>query len=284
MSTYEQHKLLVANRGEIAVRILTTARKLGLQTLSVYSPSDATSPHVDLADEAIPLADYRHDKGKPTKGTLNENITANPTEGGDGVPESQLYLDAHLLLSICKELGVTLVHPGYGFLAENAGFIRLFTETGITVLAPSADVVELMGAKHAAREIARKVGVRVCPGSGDETSSLDMANVDGLTTSLDAAVDLGTRVGFPILLKATKGGGGMGMVVCHNELEVQDKWEQAKERAQALFGDEGLVVEKYIQQGRHIEVQASVVTPDVQYWRTERLPRYLGTVKATLYI
>ncbi|KAF9491325.1 AHS2-domain-containing protein [Pleurotus eryngii] len=255
MSTYEQHKLLVANRGEIAVRILTTARKLGLQTISVYSPSDATSLHVGLADEAIPLADYRHDKRKPTQGTLNEDITAGPTEGQDGVPESQLYLDAHLLLSICKELGATLVHPGYGFLAENAGFIRLFTETGITVLAPSADVVELMGAKHAAREIARKVGVRVCPGSGDETSSIEMANVDGLTMSLDAAVDLGKRVGFPILLKATKGGGGMGMVVCHNEHEVQDKWDQAKERAQALFGDEGLVVEKYIQQGRHIEVQ-----------------------------
>ncbi|KAF7427799.1 hypothetical protein PC9H_007015 [Pleurotus ostreatus] len=233
MSVYEQHKLLVANRGEIAVRILSTARKLGLQTISVYSPSDATSPHVNLADEAIPLADYRHDK--------------------HGVPESQLYLDAQLLLSICKELGVTLVHPGYGFLAENAGFIRLFTESGITVLAPSADVVDLMGAKHAAREIARKVGVRVSPGSGDETSSIETANVNGLTTSLNAAVDLGKRVGFPILLKATKGGGGMGMVVCHHEHEVQDKWDQAKERAQALFGDDGLIVEKYIQQGRHIE-------------------------------
>ncbi|KDQ27267.1 hypothetical protein PLEOSDRAFT_1042673 [Pleurotus ostreatus PC15] len=229
MSVYEQHKLLVANRGEIAVRILTTARKLGLQTISVYSPSDATSPHVNLADEAIPLADHHI------------------------VPESQLYLDAQLLLSISKELGVTLVHPGYGFLAENAGFIRLFTESGITVLAPSADVVELMGAKHAAREIARKVGVRVSPGSGDETSSIETANVNGLTTSLNSAVDLGKRVGFPILLKATKGGGGMGMVVCHNEHEVQDKWDQAKERAQALFGDDGLIVEKYIQQGRHIE-------------------------------
>ncbi|KAF4580527.1 hypothetical protein EYR38_003126 [Pleurotus pulmonarius] len=231
MSRYKDHKLLVANRGEIAVRILFTARKLGLQTVSIYSPSDATSPHVDLADEAIPLASYRQ----------NEDI----------IPESQLYLDAQLLLSICKKLKVSLVHPGYGFLAENADFVRRFTEAGITVLAPSARVVELMGAKHAAREIARQVGVRVCPGSGDEASR----EMDGSTESLDGAVDVGKRVGFPILLKATKGGGGMGMVVCHNEEEIRDKWQQAKERAQVLFGDERLVVEKYVQQGRHIEVQ-----------------------------
>ena len=194
--TYDAHKLLVANRGEIAVRILRTAKKLGLRTVAIYTPSDALSPHVVLADEAIPLP------------------LAN-----DAVSEANAYLKGFSIISICQTHSVTLVHPGYGFLSENAEFARQVIDAGMTWLGPRPDVIHLMGMKHEARKVAIQAGLGVVPGS------------DGLVTTVNDAVAVANKVGFPVILKATAGGGGMGMVVCFDESQLKDRFQTMKDRA-----------------------------------------------------
>jgi urea carboxylase len=182
-------KLLIANRGEIALRIIRTARKLGLYTIAIYTPADATAPHVSLADEAIPLA---------------ENLS---------------YLDADEIVGVARMTGATLVHPGYGFLSENAEFASKLRDTGVTFLGPSAEVIHKMGLKHEARGIAQRAGVPVVPGS------------EGLLTDVVDALKAAETIRWPVMLKSTAGGGGMGLVICNNEKELKEKFESTQNRA-----------------------------------------------------
>ncbi|GJE99971.1 urea carboxylase [Phanerochaete sordida] len=214
-------KLLIANRGEIAVRILRTATKLGIPTVAVYTRSDATSPHVLLADEAVPLR----------------------ADDVDSLSSSRGYLDAAAIVDICKARNVTLVHPGYGFLAENAPFAAELEQNGVTWLGPDAKTIRAMGLKHEARAAATRANVPIVPGS------------DGLVADADAASNIAARIGFPVMLKSTAGGGGMGLVVCQDESEVRAKLEATQQRAKSLFHDSGVFIEKYIPDGRHIEIQ-----------------------------
>ncbi|KAK7030457.1 hypothetical protein VNI00_014042 [Paramarasmius palmivorus] len=214
-----KQKLLVANRGEIAVRIIRTAHKLSIPTVAIYTPSDALAPHVSLSDEAIPL----------------------PLKSGDS--EWSAYRSVHEILSICKKYGVTLIHPGYGFISEDPEAAALFEGSGITWLGPTADVIRAMGVKHEARAIAEKARVPVVPGSEDVLADAESA----LATT--------RKIGFPVILKATAGGGGMGMVVCNNEDEFKEKFLGTVERAKSLFGDARVFAERYFGTARHIEIQ-----------------------------
>ena len=236
---YSEHKLLVANRGEIAVRIIRTAKELGLRTISIYVPTDALSPHVTLADEAVALA-----------------TSDLPTESG-----SQPYMNGPSILAIAKAHSATLLHPGYGFLSENSEFASLVENAGISWLGPRPSVIKMMGIKHEARKMAVDAGLPVVPGS-----SLLVAIEDGLSVA--------QKVGFPVILKATAGGGGMGMSICANESEFREKFKATSDRAkvclkvsgyydphgtdmnmQILFGNDGLFLERYVPSGRHVEIQ-----------------------------
>lgn len=195
--SFSNEKLLVANRGEIAVRILRTAKRLGLKTVAVYTKSDATAPHVLLADETIALH----------------------PDDTDLLANSRGYLDADAIVDVCRTLGVTLVHPGYGFLAENASFASALAGVGVTWLGPEPGIIHAMGLKHEARSLAIRANVPVVPGS------------DGLVTDAATAVKVASDVGFPIMLKSTAGGGGMGLVVCANDKEVEEKFPVTQQRA-----------------------------------------------------
>ncbi|KAI0641597.1 urea carboxylase [Trametes meyenii] len=221
MPSYASHKLLVANRGEIAVRVLRTAHRLQLPTVAVYTRSDATAPHVVLADEAVAL--------RP--------------DDEDPVSNARGYLDADAILAICKERCVTLVHPGYGFLSENARFAQMVLDAGITWLGPRPDTIEAMGLKHRARELAMEVGVPLVPGS------------KGLLGDVDGAVQLANEIGYPVMLKSTAGGGGMGLVVCNSSEGLRLKFSSTQARAQTLFHNDGVFIERYFPAARHVEVQ-----------------------------
>lgn len=210
-------KLLVANRGEIAVRILRTAKRLGLYSIAVYTQVDATSPHVLLADEAVALS--LPEAGSDVASAGAGGGDAERSESEDPAANARLYLNAEAIADACVSTGATLVHPGYGFLSENASFARLLAKQGITLLGPRPDVIEAMGLKHEARELARKAGVPVVPGSG------------GLVKSVEEAVDVAREIGPPVMLKATAGGGGMGLVVCRSEDELREKIGSTMQRA-----------------------------------------------------
>lgn len=194
-----EHKLLVTNRGEIAVRILRTARRLGLRTVSVYTQVDETAPHAVLADES---------------GPLQPNIT-------ETAANAKGYTDIDEILRVCSERDVTLVHPGYGFLSENAEFARRLEEAGVKLLGPSVQVIEAMGLKHRARDLAAKAGVPVVPGSDPSR----------LVEGVEEAVAVAERIGYPVMLKATAGGGRMGLVVCKDEVELKARFESTQQRA-----------------------------------------------------
>ncbi|KAJ7476415.1 allophanate hydrolase subunit 2-domain-containing protein [Mycena galericulata] len=218
------HKLLVANRGEIALRIMRTARAEGIATVAIYTSSDALSPHVTAADEAIFLGPQSSDDKSPEA-------------------ESQAYLSGPRIVSLAQEHGVTMLHPGYGFLSENAEFAQAVLDAGIVWLGPRPSVIKLMGLKHLAREVAREANVVCVPGSEglmeDETTTIQIAN----------------RIGFPVMLKASAGGGGMGMVICDNEDALVDAFSRVKKRAEFLFNDGGVFLEHYFPSARHIEIQ-----------------------------
>ncbi|KAJ7244619.1 urea amidolyase [Mycena haematopus] len=214
-----QHKLLVANRGEIAQRIIRTAKSMGIKTVAIYTSSDALSPHVALADEALFLA---------------------PPDGGS---ESQAYLSGATILALCDAHHVTLLHPGYGFLSENAAFAQAVQDAGIVWLGPAPRVIETMGRKHFAREVAREASVACVSGSA------------GLVADEAAALEIAARIGFPIMLKASAGGGGMGMAICADEDALKDAFSNVVERAEALFEFGGVFLERYVLSARHIEIQ-----------------------------
>ena len=209
-------KLLVANRGEIAVRIIRAARELGLATVQVHSKADADMLAVRLADEAVEI----------------------------GPPQaSKSYLKVEAILEAARATGATMVHPGYGFLAENAGFADAVEAAGLTWIGPSGQAIRLMGDKVAARSAAQAVGVPTVPGS------------EGHVRSLDEAAPVIARTGFPVMIKAAAGGGGRGIRIVRDAAEFERLLPQASAEALAAFGDGGLYIEKLIERARHVEVQ-----------------------------
>ncbi|MGW0422945.1 5-oxoprolinase/urea amidolyase family protein [Streptomyces sp. NPDC003015] len=207
--------LLVANRGEIAVRIIRTARELGLRTVAVYSDADRAAPHVRLADEAVRLGP---------------------------APAKESYLDADLVLKAAKDSGAGAIHPGYGFLSEDAVFARRCEEAGIVFVGPAPEQLELFGAKHTARAAAEAAGVRLAPGTG-------------LLPSLGEALEAAGAIGYPVMLKATGGGGGIGMSACHSAGELTDAWDRVQRVAAASFSSAGVFLERLVEHARHVEVQ-----------------------------
>ncbi|BGP42796.1 hypothetical protein JCM10449v2_006808 [Rhodotorula kratochvilovae] len=203
------HKLLIANRGEIAMRIMRSARDLGIPTVAVYMEADSSAPHALQADEAMLVP---------------------------------AYINQEALLEVCREKGVTMVHPGYGFLSENEDFAAKVEAAGLLWLGPTGSQIASMGLKHEARARAIAAKVPVLPGSE-------------LVATVEAALEQARRVGFPVMLKATGGGGGMGMSVCWSEKELEEKFDGTVGMTKTLFSNDGVFVEKFIPKARHIEVQ-----------------------------
>lgn len=210
------HKVLVANRGEIAARIIRTCRRMGLDTVAVYSEVDRESPHVVLADEAICI-------GAP--------------------PSRESYLNIYKIIKAAKESNADAIHPGYGFLSENDHFADAVTKAGITFIGPSAESMRIMGNKLAAKNAAKQFLIPMVPGS------------DGALSDLQEAKALASRIGFPLLIKAAAGGGGKGMRVVNAEAELEPQVERAMSEALSSFGDGSVFIEKYIGSPRHIEIQ-----------------------------
>jgi acetyl-CoA carboxylase biotin carboxylase subunit len=209
-------KLLVANRGEIAVRIFRACRELGLRTVAVFSDADRRAPHVAMADEAVRLGP---------------------------APAAESYLSVPALLEAARRTGARLIHPGYGFLAENAGFARACARAGLTFVGPSPDAIEAMGSKTESRRRMEAAGVPVVPGTMRPAESPR------------ELVEFGRRHGFPILLKASAGGGGKGMRRVESEADVAPAFERTRGEAAAYFGDGAIYAEKLIEGPRHVEVQ-----------------------------
>jgi acetyl-CoA carboxylase biotin carboxylase subunit len=209
-------RVLIANRGEIAVRIMRTCKSLGIYTIGVYSQADKDAPHVKIADEACLL-------------------------GGPRVAESYLNIDKILEIALLSE--AEAIHPGYGLLSENADFARRCEELGIVFIGPSPDVIALMGSKIEARKAMQEAGVPV---------------VEGITYPLanaEEAVKVAESIGYPVMLKASAGGGGIGMQIVKNATEILKVYEGNQKRATDFFGDGAMYVEKYIKNPRHIEIQ-----------------------------
>ncbi|MEU4084418.1 5-oxoprolinase/urea amidolyase family protein [Streptomyces aureus] len=207
--------LLVANRGEIAVRIIRTARELGLRTVAVYSDADRAAPHVRLADEAVRLGP---------------------------APAKESYLDGDLVLKAAKDTRAGAIHPGYGFLSEDAAFARRCEDAGIVFVGPTPEQLELFGAKHTARAAAETAGVPLAPGTG-------------LLPGLPEALEAGGRIGYPVMLKATGGGGGIGMSACRSAAELTEAWDRVQRVAAASFSSAGVFLERLVEHARHVEVQ-----------------------------
>jgi len=210
------NKLLVANRGEISLRIMRTAKEMGIRTVAVYSEADRNSPHVKFADEAVCL-------GPP--------------------PSNQSYLLADKIIDACKELEVDAIHPGYGFLSENADFAKKVTDAGIIFVGPSPASIEVMGSKLAAKNAVAKYGIPMVPGTDEAITDIQTAKIKA------------EEIGYPILIKASAGGGGKGMRIVKYEGEFEEQMQRAISEAQSAFGDGAVFIEKYITSPRHIEIQ-----------------------------
>jgi propionyl-CoA carboxylase alpha chain len=209
-------KILIANRGEIACRVIRTARRMGIATVAVYSDADARAPYVALADEAVRL-------GPP--------------------PASESYLRADLILEACQKTGAEAVHPGYGFLSERESFARLLAENGIAFIGPPPEAIAAMGDKIESKRIAEGAGVSVVPGFIGEIEDADHA------------VRIAESIGYPVMMKASAGGGGKGMRLAADEADVREMLDSVRREAKASFGDDRLLIEKFIENPRHIEIQ-----------------------------
>ena len=209
-------KILIANRGEIACRVARTARRMGIKTVAVYSEADADALHVRMADEAVAIGP---------------------------APSAQSYLVADRILAACRETGAQAVHPGYGFLSENAAFRRTLDDAGITFLGPTAEAIGAMGDKIESKKLAQDAGVSSVPGHLEPLK-------DG-----DEAVEVAQQIGLPVMLKASAGGGGKGMRIAYNDQEVRDGFRSASNEARNAFGDDRVFCEKFIETPRHIEIQ-----------------------------
>jgi len=209
-------KILIANRGEIAVRILRACRELGIRSVAVFSEVDRTSLHVRLADEAYPIGP---------------------------APSRESYLRIDKLMDVARRAGCDAVHPGYGFLAENAALPRACSDAGLTFIGPPPEAMEALGSKTAGRQLARRSGVPTVPGAIDPIENLDEAQA------------LAQNMGYPVLLKAVAGGGGKGMRIVARDAEFASAWRDASSEAMNAFSDPRLYLEKYLEKTRHIEIQ-----------------------------
>ncbi len=209
-------KILVANRGEIALRVMKTCRKLGIKTVAVYSEADRNALHVEYADEAVFLGP---------------------------APSSQSYLKGDIIIAKAKALGVDGIHPGYGFLSENAGFAQSVVDAGMKFIGPTPHAINIMGSKISAKEAVKAYGIPMVPG------------MDKAIISLEEANKIAEMVGYPILIKASAGGGGKGMRIVNQASELAEQMERAQSEALAYFSDSSVFIEKFIGSPRHIEIQ-----------------------------
>jgi propionyl-CoA carboxylase alpha chain len=209
-------KILIANRGEIACRVIRTAQKMGIATVAVYSDADALSPHVKMADEAVHL-------GPP--------------------PASESYLLADKIIAACKATGAEAVHPGYGFLSERQSFAKALKDAGIAFIGPPANAIAAMGDKIESKKLAKEAGVNVVPGFLGEIADTE------------EAVKIANDIGYPVMMKASAGGGGKGMRLAWSETDVREGFEATKREGLASFGDDRVFIEKFIESPRHIEIQ-----------------------------
>jgi acetyl-CoA carboxylase biotin carboxylase subunit len=210
------HRILVANRGEIALRVIRAAREMGIDTVAVYSKADEGAAYLELADERICI-------GPP--------------------PSSASYLSIPSIIAAAEVVDVDAIHPGYGFLSENAEFAQTCRDHGIEFIGPDADTMRKLGDKATARDIAKQAKVPVVPGS------------DGLVQDEKAVVEVAEKIGYPVLIKATAGGGGRGMRVANSRIALVNAWHQARAEAQSAFGEPGVYLEKYLERPRHVEIQ-----------------------------
>ena len=209
-------KILIANRGEIAVRIIRACREMGIATVAVYSEADKNALHVKLADQAVCIGP---------------------------APSQKSYLNVKAILEACCLTGADSIHPGYGFLSENVSFAKMCSEMGINYIGPSYELIELMGNKSKAKETMKKAGVPVVEGS------------DGNVESLQGAKDIANKIGYPVIMKAVSGGGGKGIRIANSEEELTRYYDVIRAEAKSAFNDDSIYIEKYIKNPRHIEIQ-----------------------------
>ena len=209
-------KILVANRGEIACRVMRTARRLGIPTVAVYSDADAAAPHVRMADEAVRIGP---------------------------APAAKSYLVIDNILRAIKQTGADALHPGYGFLSENAAFVDALNAEGVTFIGPPTGAIAAMGDKIESKKLADKAGVSTVPGYLGEVPDAE------------AAVKIARDVGYPVMIKASAGGGGKGMRIARDDASVREGFERAVSEAKSSFGDDRVFIERYVETPRHIEIQ-----------------------------
>ena len=209
-------KILIANRGEIALRIIRTCREMGIKSVAVYSTADRDSLHVRFADEAVCI-------GPP--------------------PSKDSYLNIPNIISAAELTNADAIHPGYGFLSENARFSSICSQYGIKFIGATAEQIEQMGDKSSAKETMKKAGVPTIPGS------------DGLVKDVKEGIAIANEIGYPVILKATAGGGGRGMRIVWKDEEFEPAWDSARQEAGAAFGNDGIYLEKFVEDPRHIEIQ-----------------------------
>ena len=209
-------KILIANRGEIALRVIRACREMGIASVAVHSTADADAMHVRMADESVCIG---------------------PNSSADS------YLSIPAIVAACEITGAQAIHPGYGFLSENAAFVQVLEDHGITFIGPSAEHIRMMGDKITAKETAKNLGIPVVPGS------------DGGVADFATAKTVAAQIGYPVIIKATAGGGGRGMKVARDESELEVAFRTARSEAKAAFGNDEVYMEKYLQRPRHIEIQ-----------------------------
>ena len=211
-------KILIANRGEIACRVMKTARRMGIKTVAVYSQADNDAVHVDMADEAVLIGP---------------------------AAASESYLSIEKIIKAAKDTGAQAIHPGFGFLSENPAFARALHEAGITFIGPNIRAIEVMGDKIESKKFAAEAGVNTVPG------------VMAVIEDPDEAGRIAAEIGFPVIIKASAGGGGKGMRVCHSAGEVAEGFVSSMSEAKSSFGDDRVFIEKFVERPRHIEIQVS---------------------------
>ena len=209
-------KILIANRGEIACRVIKTARKMGIATVAVYSEADRRALHVQLADEAVCIGP---------------------------APSKESYLAMDKIIAVCKQTGAEAVHPGYGFLSENEEFARRLEEEGIVFIGPKHAAIAAMGDKIASKKLAIQAGVNTIPGYNDPIESAD------------DAVRIARDIGYPVMIKASAGGGGKGLRVAYDDAQCREGFESCRNEARNAFGDDRVFIEKFVEEPRHIEIQ-----------------------------